>query len=301
MKSIGLEELLRRKREKDEKKKEKERIKNEQKAKKIQEKKKERKKKLKKIQNQKYYKKVKDEREKYRKEKGDKRAYHMIVIMKNYKKKKRLAFTWWMTDAFEKYNQYIEENRKNVRYPIKISETNEKKQKKGIKSTNTLYEIMILQKTNDEQYHAKFRNEYGKFVDNVIIDNSDYNIIAKDEWYVEETFHVYGYHPIKDRKTFDFILNEIILKDNNKENIKRVFTYKNKLIIQYNNDIDMVSCKTAGEAKRLYAALDKSVSDKKYILFTGSLCTKNMSTWVLNKMEEKTGWTRNSCYRSNLL
>ena len=225
----------------------------------------------------------------------------MIVIMKNYKKKKRLAFTWWMTDAFEKYNQYIEENRKNVRYPIKISETNEKKQKKGIKSTNTLYEIMILQKTNDEQYPAKFRNEYGKFVDNVIIDNSDYNIIAKDEWYVEETFHVYGYHPIKDRKTFCFILNNIILKNNNKENIKRIFTYKNKLIIQYNSDIDMVSCKTAGEAKRLYSELYKSVDDKKYILFTGTLYTKNMSTWVLNKIEEKTGRARKACYRNNLL
>ena len=72
---------------------------------------------------------------------------------------------------------------------------------------------MILQRTPEGQQINSFRNKSGKFIPNIIIDDENYTIIAKHEWLVEETFNVYGYHPVKDRKTFDFVLNEMVLKD----------------------------------------------------------------------------------------
>ena len=65
----------------------------------------------------------------------------------------------------------------------------------------------------NEETVARFRNEQGQFVDNVIVDKEQHVIIAKSEWLIEETFNVYGYHPVKDRKTYDFILNDIRKED----------------------------------------------------------------------------------------
>ena len=160
---------------------------------------------------------------------------------------------------------------------------------------------MLLQKVGGfEEKVTHLRDETGRFVENVIVDNDDFLILTKDEWLVEETFSVYGYHPNKDRKDFNFILNEMILKDCGIDNVKRVFVFNNRLIIQYDSDFDFVTCKTADECKRLYNTLQKYVGKNKYVLFTGEL-TKEMSTWMLNEIEEKTGWDRNSCKRIHTL
>lgn len=297
----SLERLLRERAEREQRKAEKERIKKEKEEEKKRLKRIEHKKKLKRKQNQKYYKKVKAKRLQERKEKGDKRAYHMVVIMKNYKRRKRLGFSWWMTDAYEIYNKAIEENRATVKFPVQIHEGNEKRQKAGERSINATYEIMILQRTSEGQQINSFRNKSGKFVPNIIIDDENYTIIAKHEWLVEETFNVYGYHPIKDRKTFDFILNEMVLKNCERDNIKRIFSFNNRVIIQYDSDIDIITCKTASDAKRLYNEIEKATVGNKFLIFTERMTSKNIATWVLNKLEEKTGWKRSSCTRIHTL
>ena len=215
-----------------------------------------------------------------RKEKGDKKAYHMVVIMKNYKRKKRLGFSWWMTDAYDMYNKAIEENQATVKFPVQIHEGNEKRQKDGERSINATYEIMILQRTPEGQQINSFRNKSGKFIPNIIIDDENYTIIAKHEWLVEETFNVYGYHPVKDRN---------------------IFSFNNRVLIQYDSDIDIITCKTASDAKRLYSELKKATDGNKFLIFTEGMTSKNISTWVLNKLEEKTGWKRSSCKRIHTL
>lgn len=297
----SLERILQERKEREERKAEKERIKKEKEEEKKRLKKIEHKKKLKKRQNQKYYKKIRDAKLKEREEKGDKRTYHMVLIMKDYKRKKRIGASWWMTDAYEIYNNAIKENRETVKFPVEIHEGNEKKQKQGERSKKAVYEIMILQRTPEGQEINKFRNKSGKFIPSIIIDDENYTIIAKDEWFMEETFNVFGYHPIKDRKTFDFILNEMVLKDASKDNIKRIFSFHNKLIIQYDNDIDIITCKTAYDAKRLHDTLRKYTSDNKYILYTENVTSRNIAAWVLNKLEEKTGWSRKACNKVHTL
>lgn len=297
----SLERMIREKQEREARRAEKERIKKEKEAEKLKVKKLERKKKLKQKQNQKYYKKVRDKVLQERAEKGDKRTYHMVVIMKNYKRKKRIGASWWMSDAYEIYNKAREENHNSVKFPVRLYEANTSKHKDGVKQTKPVFEIMIIQRNPDGGEKAMIRNKAGKYIPNLIIDNEYYTILDKDEWFEEETFNVYGYHPKKDRKDFSFILNEMLLKDVSPDNIKRVFPYHNRVIIQYNDDIDIITCKTAEESERLHTELEKAVGNNKYVLFTYRTSSKNIASWVLNKIEEKTGWTRKACKKTDAL
>ena len=62
-------------------------------------------------------------------------------------------------------------------------------------------------------------------------------------------------------------------------------------------DFDFVVCKTPKEAKRLYDALEKYAGSNEYVFFTGTL-NRQQSSMMLNKLEEKTGWSRINCKRT---
>lgn len=258
-----------------------------------------RKKKRRSKENRRYYKKVRKVELNRRKKMGDVYAYHLIVIMQNNRRVKRIGAAWWLTSAYEKYNAAIEENRRTVKFPLEITEYTKKRTKEIRYAKEQKYEIMLIQKVKEgEDTTAYLRDKNGKFVENIIVDDKNKHvIIAKDDWYVPETFHVYGYHPFKDRKDFDFILNKIVLNNATKEGIRRVFTFNNKLIIQYDLDFDFVVCKTPKEAKRLYDALEKYAGSNEYVFFTGTL-NRQQSSMMLNKLEEKTGWSRINCKRT---
>ena len=290
----SLKKLLEEKRIREEKKTKKEQEKLEKLKQKELEKKKKHKQKLRVKQNRRAYLKkrqvILDEKEKN----GDVHAYHMVLIMKNNKKIRRIKATWWKVKAFEIYNEELRKNREEVSFPVNFTE----KMNIG-KIGSVKYEIMVIQRTDDNDASNRLRNKDGEFVENVITDQSNYIILAKDDWYIEETFNVYGYHPKKDRKTFRFILNEIILKNTDKYNSKRLFIYNNRLIIQSNDDFDFVTCKTQSETERLYHELQKKV-DNKYVYFTGYL-SKSLTSDFLDKMQEKTGWSRETCKRIHTL
>lgn len=300
--SKWLERLKREKAEREERRKLKEEKKKEkEKAKKAEQRERRNKRKVKQ-RNRKAYLKRRKVQLAEKKKVGDVYAWHMIVIMKNNKKVKLLATAWWKTTAYARYLKAIEENRNTVKFPVEITETSETKQKSSKRSAKQKYEIMLLQKVtgNFEENVAYLRDKTGKFVENVIVDNNDYLILAKDDWFIEDTFSVYGYHPYNDRKNFDFLVNEIILNGCDRDNVRRIFVYNNRLIIQYDTDFDFVTCKTVDEVRRLYSTLEKHLGDNKNILFTGAL-TKEMSSWFLNELEKKTGWSRQTCKRIHTL
>lgn len=260
--------------------------------KKIEEKKRiERKKRFKKIQNDKYNAKMKKKRLEEREKNGDERAYHMVVLMLNKVRTKRLAASWWKLDAYEKYSELIEKNQRETIFPRVV--TNKKNKSKEIE-----YEIMLVQRNEKGKGDntVKLKNKDGKFVENKISDNENYKIIAKHEWLVEETFPVYGFHPSKEPKDAHYILDNMLLNDLSRDTIRRVFLYNDKIVIQYDTDFDFVYCKSNSEADRLYMALEKAVTrlkKNKYILFTGDI-KGTQNTWVLNEIEKKTGWERHS-------
>ena len=55
----------------------------------------------------------------------------------------------------------------------------------------------------------------------------------------------------------------------------------------YDSDIDIITCKTASDAKRLYSELKKATDGNKFLIFTEGMTSKNISTWVLNKLRRK--------------
>ena len=74
------------------------------------------------------------------------------------------------------------------------------------------------------------------------------------------------------------------------EEMRKIMVFKNRVIIQYLEDFDFVTCYDNNQAKTLYDMLQKDITNmkKKYIVFMG----ETTSTKWLDKIEEKTGWNR---------
>jgi hypothetical protein len=248
---------------------------------------------LRKRQNKRAYKKRRKKELEEHKLKGDVQGYYRIMIMKNHQFVKELSHSWWMLTAYEKFNKYIEDNNKGV-----ICE------KILVQSQNgydpLLNEILLLKKIDPtiDNGVREIRNEYGIFEENIILDNNNYAIIAKDKWFIPETYHVYGFNPITDRKTGRWIYDNLINKDCSKENLKLVYMCHNKLIIQYNNDIDLVICNNDNECLRLYNKLEQETPKKnKYVMYTAYIADSRIS-WLYDLIQEKTGWNRNMIIRN---
>lgn len=293
---LGLKGLIKQEEERKRKKEEREKRKKEKEEAKKAEKRAKRIKKLRHQQNQRYYAKIKKKMEKERKEKGDKWGYCMVLLVKNHKRVKRLGASWWKTDAFEIYNKVLEENHKEVKFPVKFRTSCESSVRKNNR-IDTKWEVIVVQRLSDEEENniTQFRNDDGKFVNVEIVDKQLYKVIARDEWFVEEHFYVYGYHPKKDRKTYQFILDNLILKKLNEINdVIQITTVRNKLIISHSEDFDFVICKNHEEAERLYSTLqtDDALVKNKRVIFFGDVTNLNSVQKVYDKIEEKTGWDR---------
>ena len=174
---------------------------------------------------------------------GDVYGFYRIVLTKDYKQYDELSYSWWMLTAYDKFNKYIEKNNKNVICEKIIAQSN-MYDAKPVK-----YEILLLKKIDPETDNGvrELRNEEGMFVENVITNRDKYAIIAKSDWFIPETYNVYGYNPVTDRKTGRWIFDNIINVNCNKYNLKNVFMCDNKLIVQYDNDFDFVLCKRMSE------------------------------------------------------
>lgn len=300
----GLKRLLEIEAERKRKREERLKKKAEKEALKKEERRKKRIKKLRHQQNQRYYAKKKKAAEEKRKKLGDVKKYCMILLVKNKRRVKRMGATWWRTDAQKIYNEILEKNREEVKFPVKIR-TKSNGNTIAENKIDTKWELLIVQKNDKEDDNvAQFRNDDGKFIDVQIIDKKEYKIIAKDEWYVEEKFNVYGYHPKKDRKDYTFIVNELFLKTlNNIHDVLRVNVLSNKVIISHSEDFDFVVCKNNEEAERLYDALqkDKLLSKNKNVLFFGDIVGSTQKKLMYNKIAEKTGWDMSLCKKYSLI
>ena len=294
----GLKRLLEIEAERKARREEKARIKKEKEEEKKRLKKIEHKKKLKSKQNKRAYKKRRKVELDRRKAMGDEYGYYSVYITKNRKKVRFLGAAWWKTDAYKIFSNAIEGNRKKTQFPQTVF-TN---RKGGAHETLPIkYEILLVKKTKeDESTVNSFRDENGKFVENVIVDWEDHVIVDKSDWFVEEKFGIYGYHPRKEKKTYSFILNELLLNNEDcGDQMRRIMVYKNKLIIQYLEDFDFVTCYDTEQCKQLYDKLQKDVEKekKKYIVFMGQLASEHISKWI-DRFEEKTGWKRNVMFHS---
>ena len=285
----GIKKLLEIEAERKKRREEKARIKAEKEKMKKEERKKARSKRLLKKRNARYYAKRKAAREEYHKSMGDEKGTFSIYLMKDGKRTKFFGYRRYKVAALQLYHEILQKNNEAVQFPQKYVKSS-KKIKKHV------YELVLVKKLDEDDTDSTtlLRNKDGKFIENYLVDAPSHKILDKNEWLIEETFHVYGFDPIKERKNFDYIYNNIILK--NTSIYSRILVYNNKLIHHYDDDFDMVICKSPSQAVELYDMIEKMIDTKKIptIFFMGKI-SGSMSTWILNEIEKKTGWPRSKC------
>lgn len=287
----GLKKLLEIEAERKKKREEKARLKEEKEKQKKEERKKARAKKLLKKRNARAYAKRKKASEEYHKSMGDEKGTFSIYLMKNGKRIKFFGFRKYKVAALQLYHEILQNNNGNIEFPQKYVKT-------GNRIKEHKYELVLVKKLSEDEDDniTLLRNEDGKFIENYLIDAPTHKILDKNDWLIEETFSVYGFDPQKERKTFSYIYNNIILRD--PSIYSRILVYNNKLIYHYDDDFDMVICKNNEQANELYDTIEKLIDIKKYptIFFMGKI-SGSMSTWIVNEIEKKTGWPRTKCLR----
>lgn len=286
----GLKRLLEIKAERQKRREEKARIKAEKEKAKLEERKKARSKRLLKKRNARKYAKRKKALDEYRKLMGDEKGTFSIYLMKNGKRVKFFGRKRFKNVALGLYFDLLKKNREEVAFKQTIV-------KNYGKYVENKYELVLVKKLTPEESNnvTLLRDDSGKFIENYLVDAPTHKILDKNEWLIEETFNVYGFDPQKERKTFDYIYNNIILKPQTNA-YSRLFIYNNKLIHHYDDDFDMVRCKNTQQAVKLYDTIEKKIDKKKYpnIFFMGKLSGTSVE-WVISEIQKKTGWTRNKC------
>lgn len=219
--------------------------------------------------------------------KNPKFSWRLIITSQ----KRKLTDIMYISDrdnAIESFNKILLENNKEVRFPIKYSSRDHK-------LVESDYELLLLKRRDEyDSDISLLRNEIGTFTKNK--SNSEkWLIYLKDKFLMEESFWVYGFNPTHDRKDFNYILNEILLRDlpRVKYPVKKMVVYNNKLIIEDDFDFDIIICKNSNDSVRLYNELEKELINRKIksVFLVGMISTFSKKT-LIDRIMVKTGWNR---------
>ena len=228
-----------------------------------------------------------------RKPKIDKRTLNIydykVVSCHNGRQNEYIGVYVKVEDAYEVVERLLEES-KGVIFPARVQITDT--------IINSRDEYLILEKNRYGDKEAPLlRNEYGKLVRQET--NSDtWIVLDKFSYDTEETFWVYGYDPVRGRKTFEWIYYNIIIGNiETSYDIKRVMLYKNKIVIKDDaGNLDIIFCKTVGDAIRFYNLLSDWAEQKKmkkHIFMLGNYSEIGDKRRALeDELMEKTGWTK---------
>lgn len=209
-----------------------------------------------------------------------------IIITHNNKQVEYIGTFNSEIKALKKFKE-MQENNEKVKFPVYYVSG------KYIESAR--YEIVIIKKRLNENdpKTTKLRNQHGEFVEHTTT-NENWVVFDKSPYFKEETFWVYGYHPLVQRKTFDFICDNILKPlCNNKKNGTTIIVYNNKLIIDSLEKMELVICKNKSDCIRLYNLIESSAKNKKlrYINYGGDWsCSKNGKQTCINKIQHLTNW-----------
>ena len=202
-----------------------------------------------------------------------------------------------LESAYNKINELLNES-KNVVFPKKLTITS------GTKK-DTVYEYLLLEKNRGlDKLNPLMRNKYGKLVEQRL-NSEKWVIIDKFEYDVEEEFWVYGYNPNLERKTFNWIYENIVLSLNgiSSDNSMRVILYKNKIILKMDDgNKEMILCKDRSDGIRFYNLLEERVNKEglSNIFFMGSWdAISDRRRKLEMELIEWTGWDKYKIQKSS--
>jgi hypothetical protein len=227
-----------------------------------------------------------------RKPKIDKRSLNIydykLVSCHNGKQNGYIGAYINVEEAYEDIERLLKEN-KNVVFParVQIAQTLEESRD----------EYLLLERNrHGDKEEPMLRNSFGKLVRQET--NSDtWIVLDKFSYDTEETFWVYGYDPLRGRKTFDWIYYNIIIGNiETKFDIKRVMLYKNKIVVKDDaGNLDIVFCKTMSDAIRFYNLVNERVTKGhvRQVMMLGNYSLIGDKRRTLeDELVKKTGWTK---------
>lgn len=192
----------------------------------------------------------------------------------------------------KKFEELIKEN-KNIKFPVRYINVG--------KLVNANYELYIIRRNDDKTKQTKLKDENGKII-NFETDDENWIIYDRENYDKEESFWVYGYHPVFQRKDFNWIYENLIVNNLDKYNMKQILVYQNKLLISTTNSLNMVMCKNESDCIRLFNELEKLVNNNKikYVFFSGdAFHSKLRKTWF-EKIKKLTNWSDLKIRRNSL-
>ena len=228
--------------------------------------------------------------------KSRKKPYSIILASRG-KQKQTLKVFGDQNEAYQYLSKLQEDNRK-VMFPVKYLNLD-----KSLEEAK--YELYIVKhiSENDTKETTYLRNDYGELVE-YETNSEKWQIIDKCEWDIEETFWVYGFDPIFQRKDFNWIMDNMISNQSDYYTFKNILVYKNKLIIDSDGNLDIVFCKNISDSFRLYTLLETICLKRRYrrIMFSGDITLFSKATigkWI-DRLCETTGFNRKKIMRKSL-
>ena len=220
---------------------------------------------------------------------GLKRPYH-IITTNNGVQIKDIYSAVNIDQAIAKLNVLESEYNKDIRFPVRFTSNHGEKT-----FCECDYRLVLIRKQENNMYkNGQVRNEFGKFID-CVTDNDNWVFVESRPYKIEETFWVYGFNPKRQRKTFQFIFDELIMYNaNNKYFFKQIVVFKNKLLIDSNGNLEMVICKNHQDSVRLYnEIMDESKAKKlKYLMFGNDITKDSYSFGIwYDNIKNLTNWT----------
>lgn len=218
-----------------------------------------------------------------------------IIITNNNKQVDYIGTYNSEAKAMKQFNEIVSKNN-DVKFPVYCVSA------KYIEKAK--YEIVVIKKrlNDNTPTTTRLRNEYGEFVDHYTT-NENWIVFDKAPYFKEETFWVYGYHPLVQRKTFDFIYNDILKPlCSNKKNGTTIIVYNNKLIIDALEKIELIICKNKSDCIRLYNLIEETANKKRlhYLNYGGNWSYSKIGKQnCINKIKKLTNWNEAKIKRTS--
>lgn len=227
-------------------------------------------------------------------QKKKKSVFQILIISDN----KHIEFLGTYTNETNVNKKFLELKKKCEKVKFPVMHIN-----RGRHIVEAKYELVIIKKREENESPVTYlRNKYGEYVEHET-NNDNWIVYDKAPYYKEETFWVYGFHPLVQRKTFDFIFNEIVKPyASKKETMLDIFVYHNKLLMEMTDGMELITCKNCSDAIRLYNAIESEARAKKlkYIVFSGNFgLTKVGREEAIKKIRKLTNWSDLKIKRTN--
>ena len=197
-------------------------------------------------------------------------------------------------NIYKRFDALLEEN-KSVVFPIRHLNCE--------KRVPAQYELYIIKrKDKADKEPTPLKDENGKIIDYGTSDE-DWVIYDRADYDMEESFWVYGYHPIYQRKDFNWIWENLVKTgSNDKYSYKQIMVFKNKLLIDSGTKLDMVLCKNVSDCIRLYNELEerKKKEKLKNIVCSGDYSKSRLRKEIYQRLIDLTNWPLRKLNRNSL-